>query len=298
MIILNNGTLRVHIAEPGEHPNDGVRFDRAGFITEVILNNERSFCANEPKNLSHPSTGGKGLCCEFKEDYSSEVQIGERYLKIGVGLIRKDDNEPYSFVRKYDIGHFPVTFTADETSCTFTTDPIPCGGYAVKQEKKISLEGNSIKVEYRIENCGEKKISTLEYCHNFLTIDGMAVCPDYHLEIPGLNITKEGRVKNARGKEQNLSYCTGGFTFADNDHGVSLADIDITGISQELPFCWKLAHKGARAHILGKESYTPAALAIWATDHMVSPEFMHRIEIAPGESDSWERTLTFVDELV
>ncbi len=40
----------------GEDRRPGVRFDRAGFITEVA--HERPFCANEPKNLAHPSTGG------------------------------------------------------------------------------------------------------------------------------------------------------------------------------------------------------------------------------------------------
>ena len=108
MIFLDNKTLRVEIAEPGEHPNDGVRFDRAGFITEVVLNNEIHFCGNENKNNRHKTTHGRGLCCEFKLDASSEAKIGERYPKIGVGLILKEKEGRYAFTEDYDIEYFPV----------------------------------------------------------------------------------------------------------------------------------------------------------------------------------------------
>ena len=131
MITLKSNCLRVEIAQPGEHPNDGVRFDRAGFITEVVLNNERQFCANEPKNLVHPSTGGRGLCCEQMLDLSNQVSAGEQYPKFGVGLILKETDEPYVFYKKYQIDYFPVEYTATETTVEFKTDAIPCMGYAV-----------------------------------------------------------------------------------------------------------------------------------------------------------------------
>ncbi|MGT2910485.1 hypothetical protein ACVR1I_02080 [Streptococcus cameli] len=53
MILLSNERLRVEIAEPGERPNDTLRFDRAGFISDVTLDGDTHFGANEPMNLRH-----------------------------------------------------------------------------------------------------------------------------------------------------------------------------------------------------------------------------------------------------
>lgn len=297
MITLKSDCLRVEIAEPGEHPNDGVRFDRAGFITEVVLNNERQFCANEPKNLSHPSTGGRGLCCEMMLDLSGEAKVGERYPKFGVGLIRKETDEPYAFFGKYQIEHFPVEYTATDSTAEFKTAAIPCMGYALNQWKKISVQDNCLTVEYQLENVGEKTVVLEEYCHNFLSIDGMAISPDYVLDIPGLENQGNGPKKyRGNGYELNLIGNGCGFTFAKADPTVFEYPAQVA--AQSAPFGWKLSHKGAKAYVEGEESYVPVRVNIWGTDHLISPEFIQRIELAPGETTAWTRKLTFVDELM
>lgn len=297
MITLKSNCLRLEIAEPGEHPNDGVRFDRAGFITEVVLNNERHFCANEPKNLSHPSTGGRGLCCEMMLDLSGEAQVGEQYPKFGVGLIRKESDEPYVFFGKYQIEHFPVEYTADDSTAEFRTAALPCMGYALNQRKRISVVGNRLTVEYELENVGEKTLVLEEYCHNFLSIDGMAISPDYVLDIPGL--TDQGhqpKQHRGDGHEMNLIGNGRGFTFARAETTVFhySAQVETTAA----PFVWKLSHKGAKAYVEGEESCVPSRVDVWGTDHLISPECIQRMELAPGETTAWTRTLTFVDELM
>ena len=73
MITLKSNRLRVRIAEPGEAPNQTHRFDRAGFISEIRLDDRISFCASEPENLSHPCTGGRGLCRSIAEALHDSV---------------------------------------------------------------------------------------------------------------------------------------------------------------------------------------------------------------------------------
>lgn len=299
MITLKSNCLRVEIAQPGEHPNDGVRFDRAGFITEVVLNNERQFCANEPKNLVHPSTGGRGLCCELMLDLSNQVSAGEQYPKFGVGLILKETDEPYVFYKKYQIDYFPVEYTATETTAEFKTAAIACMGYAVNQWKRILVEENRLTVEYRLENVGEKTVDLEEYCHNFLTIDGMAISPDYVLEMPDLPDQGSAPLRYlGTGHEQNLIGCGRGLTFAEAKPDVFEAPAKVSGAQPKTPFIWKLSHKGARAYVMGEDSYFPTRVNIWGTDHLISPEFIQRIVLAPGEQAAWSRTLTFVDELM
>ena len=171
MIVLDNGTLRVEMCTPGEHPSDGVRFDRAGFITEVVLNNEMHFCANENKNNGHPTTYGRGLCCEYQWNGGSEAKVGERYPKLGVGLILKEDEEPYKFFGTYDVEPFPVTWEETGSSVIFNTGAVPCLGYAAEEKKTVSIDGNVLTIEWELKNVGEKTIKTGEYCHNFINVD-------------------------------------------------------------------------------------------------------------------------------
>ena len=296
MITLKSNCLRVDIAEPGEHPNDGVRFDRAGFITEVVLNNERQFCANEPKNLSHPSTGGRGLCCELMLDLSAGAAVGEQYPKFGVGLIRKETDQPYVFYEKYEIEHFPVEYTATDCTAEFKTAALPCMGYALTQRKKISVEGNRLMVECELENVGDKAVVLEEYCHNFLSIDGMAISPDYELDIPGLcDQGHQPKKYRGNGHELNLIGNGCGFTFAKADPSVFEYPAQVA--AQSAPFGWKLSHKGAKAYVEGEESFVPVRVNVWGTDHLISPEFIQRVELAPGERANWSRTMTFVDRL-
>lgn len=296
MIVLKNQHLRVEIAEPGEHPNDGVRFDRAGFITEVVLNNERHFCANEPKNLAHPSTGGRGLCCEMMLDLSGEAKVGEKYPKFGVGLILKETDEPYVFFEKYKIDHFPVEFTCTETEAGFRTEPLPCMGYALRQWKKITVDGCRVLTEWKLENVGEKAVVLEEYCHNFLSIDGMAISPDYVLDIPGLEDQgNEPKLYRGSGHELNLIGNGCGFTFAKAEPTVFEYPAKVA--AKTAPFGWKLTHKGAKAYVEGEESYVPVRVNVWGTDHLISPEFIQRIELTPGKTAQWSRVMTFTDEL-
>ena len=64
-MVLNSDRLKVEIAEPGIFPADTSRFDWCGFITSINLDGAHEFCAAEPTNLVHPSTGGIGLCNEY-----------------------------------------------------------------------------------------------------------------------------------------------------------------------------------------------------------------------------------------
>lgn len=299
MITLKSDCLRVHIAEPGEHPNDGCRFDRAGFITEVVLNNERSFCANEPKNLSHPTTGGRGFCSEFQPTFDAEAAVGERYPKFGVGLIKKEADEPYAFYGKYDIEYFPVTYSCTDNEAVFETAPIPCKGYALKAWKKITVTGNEILTEHRVENVGEKALALRDYCHNFISVDGMAISPDYRIDFPNLRDFGCEELAGAGGYTDhcNMIGSGHGIGFKQAEVGVSMHDPDLTGMDTTLPFRWKVEHKGARAYVEGEDSYVPCKIVIWTTDHIISPENFNAITIAPGEAASWSRKLRFVDEM-
>lgn len=295
MIYLTSGRLRVEISEPGECPNDRFRFDRSGFLSEVTLDGAVHFCANEPSNLAHPSTGGRGLCSEFTADYSSEVQEGEYYPKLGIGLIKKEG--PYCFCHRYrQVEEFPVSMACGENWAEFVTEPVSCLGYAVRTVRRVSVEGPVLTMETLMENVGEREIVTGEYCHNFLSIDGMAISPDYRLDLPGLKGLERGRLANQYPTLSNFVAREGGVDFARCETLVSLSSIPLDGFDGAMPFIWRLSHKGAKAWVEGRDYLRPSEITLWAADHIVSPEIIQTISVKPGERASWKRTWTFEAE--
>lgn len=298
MILLTNNRLRVEISEPGERPNDTFRFDRAGFISDVTLDGDTHFGANEPMNLRHLSSGGRGLCCEFSGDFSAGAAIGDYFPKLGVGLIKQDSELGYQFAHKYeDVVPYPVRYSHTETSAEFVTEAVTCLGIAAEVKKTIRIEDNVLILDATITNCGEKTIETEEYCHNFLSIDGMAISPDYRLELPDMYDLGHERLEGWGGYDHNNFIADGkAIRFDKCETDVSLSILSTEGIAEQETFTWKLLHKGAKASVTGIDSVKPTGLLLWATDHIVSPEIIQTITIAPGESYSWSRRWVFEAE--
>lgn len=295
MIFLTNERLRVEISEPGERPNDTHRFDRAGYVSNVVLDGDTHFGANEPMNLRHPSSGGRGFCCEFSGDFSAGAGIGNFFPKLGVGLLKQEFEGGYKFDHTYaEVEPYPVTYTYTEMSAEFVTQAVPCLGIAAEVKKTLRLEGNALILEAEIKNVGERVIETEEYCHNFISIDGMAISPDYRLELPDMYDLGQKRLEGWGGYDHNNFIADGrAIAFDKCETDVSLSLLSTEGIAEQETFSWTLLHKGARASVTGIDTVKPVNLLLWATDHIVSPEIIQNIIIAPGESHRWSRRWVF-----
>lgn len=294
MITLHSDRLRVELPEPEERPNNRTRFERAGYISEVVLDGSIQFAANEPKNLFHPPTGGRGLCCEYRTDYSMEAPTGAYYPKFGVGLIRKTDAEPYHFYGRYeDVQPFPVRYNCTADSATFTTGDIPCMGYALRTEKAVRVAGNRLETETSVENTGEKTIDLIEFCHNFISVDGMALGPAYQMDFLTLQDFGRERMIGMDGRPCSLRGSGRGFTYAEYSGWVSHISVDLTDMDRATPFSWRISNDAAKAYVEATEDFQPVELEIWSIDHIISPEAFQRVALAPGQKHKWRRTWVF-----
>ncbi len=295
MIRLQSNRLKVEISEPMEGSNRGFRFDHAGFVSEVELDGLARFCASEPKNLRHPSTLGRGLCNEYKFDVSGEVGVGEWFPKFGVGLFRKWQDKNYHFDDTYPVTQlFPIHVSSNESEAVFVTEPVLCLGYALKAVKTIRVADNRLLMEIEATNAGDRPILQMaEYCHNFISIDGMALGSDYQLDLPQCPDFGEERLFNSlqrkgsfRGRGRGVTFCE--FTAVDTD-----LPVDIDTVDRSEPFTWTLRHLGARAQVFCEHGFAPGEVSIWAVDHMVCPEISNVVDLAPGETKRWSYQWTF-----
>lgn len=292
MITLKSSRLTLHICEPGEMPNRTFRFDRAGFISEVILDGSRYFCASEPHCLVHPSSGGRGFCSEIIFDPSGEIPVGERFPKLGVGNLLKTDDKPYCFFQKYDAELFPVDWESHENSVVFYTRAIPCHGYAAEMKKQITVIDNLLSVDYSLKNTGSKPVRIREYCHNFISIGGMAIGPDYLLKLPCVEGIPNGDLPDSSGFVNYVgeNHCLRVKAYSKK---AALIRFKQDQITPSRPFEWSLCNIADGAAVHGRESFIPSGLAVWSIDHMVSPEVFHDFRLAPGETECWTRACRF-----
>jgi len=287
MLEIKSDRLRVELAYPNENPNVTTRFDRAGFITEIILDGVHRFCASEPNNLSHPSSGGRGLCNEYLFDVSSEAETGEAFPKLGVGHLKKFEDAQYKFWEKYEVEQYNIQIEEGSDHVRFITEPQLCNGYAISQYKDIFVQDNTLIMQVTVKNEGEKRISALEYCHNFLTINAMALGPDYKIR---MNSIKD------MGNEMINGHLKGdgkGFTFTQYSPAVAMVKIEGKEIESAHTFEWSLINEAAGARVDVKDEIDLFGMTMWCVDHIVSVEAFHRLELEPGQSNTWKRTWTF-----
>lgn len=290
-MLLETERLKIHVAQPHSFPDTTFRFDRAGFVTSILLDGRYEFCANEPTNLTHPSSGGVGLCNEYLFHAAcDEVQPGERFPKFGIGLFLKPDDQPYCFHRKYDARLFPITWEEKKDEVTFYTAPVLCNGYALEQKKILTVRDNCLTMRVELKNQGEKSVEMREYCHNFLTLDHLPLGPSYQLDIPAMK---------DRGTEVLDGTIRGngrGFGFTAYNPQAAQVRTDPDEIDDTECFPWVLRHLESPVSIHGQDGFKPQGSNMWCIDHIISLETYRGIALKPGESTAWTRQWVFRDE--
>lgn len=297
---IKNEQLIIDIAEIGSYR--GSRFDRSGFITGVTLMNgeqgRHTFCVPESL-VSGEGTGGAGLCNEFgikKAIGYEDAEVGEQFLKLGVGLLTRIDNEEYAFHRSYPISPLQVQVEQENASkLVFRSVQEECRGFAVELTKSVSISQNRLMVEYELVNTGTREICTDEYCHNFIGIDGHDIGPDYLLKFPfELNpwnddlTTMEDLVVGSEAGMAKVGWRRKPdkpFYFQQLGFEVSRHD-----------WLWELLHQPSGVGVREISSLKVSDVAVWGQGHVVSPEIFTEVKVAPGQRQVWSRVYEFFIE--
>ena len=286
VLALESARLRVEMALPGAAYR-GSRWSWSGFITQVTLDASHNFCTSEGEGEG--SSRGVGLCNEwgiFVPVGFDSARPGERFPKLGVGLLTKPDEEPYSFTRAYEIEPFERHIERSASTCRtqIVTEPLECRGYAARLAETFSVEENRLRIETEIENVGSEPIETHEYRHNFLAIDGAEIGPDYTLSVP-YRIEASGEVApDLRIGEREV-----GFTRTPRN-----AFLQVLGgaASAGAGAWWELRHaSGVRV----RETISVALeeQKVWGAAHVLSPEAFVTVSVEPGERQAWAREYAF-----
>jgi len=184
---ISNGLITAQVYPPGEKQlYQGTRFDHAGVVFHVTYKGQDYSTywfdrfVTDPSDDSKYPAGVEHSCCsvsgpveEFAAVGFDEAGMGGRFLKPGIGIFKRDNDNPLKFPTLPVLNEGKRSFKAARNSARFTQDLQDSqSGYGYNYVKTVTLVPGKpqMTIVHVLKNTGKKDIVTTVYCHNFLSL--------------------------------------------------------------------------------------------------------------------------------
>ncbi len=289
--LIKNKTIEIRVDLPFEN-YDNTRFDQTGKIVDVIFKG-KEFSITERADDSNPNNFGRGFYNEFGLEIPvdfHEVEIGDWFHKIGVGLLKKSDKD-YSHMERYEIKPASFDVSKGDTSISMTCTSEKSNGYSYILHKEILLLDDGFQIDYELENTGNKEIITGEYVHNFMAIDHDLIGKNYELKLPFELAQKN--FTEAVNHENKVQINKEDFTFKSPVQEPFFFSY-LNG-SKTVQATWELINHKKKLGIRETGNFLTEKVNLWGWTHVVSPELFFKINLQPNESVKWNRKFELFD---
>lgn len=207
---------------------------------------------------------------------------GGVFVKIGVGVLRRDSSDPYSFGHRYPIvDHGRWTTRVHHDSVTFRQQLHAQTGIRYDYTKTVSLEGSTVVLTHSLHNRGSEPLRTDVYDHDFYMLDGRPTGPGFEISFPFVPVPSQPFEFGASIDDRRIvyqqpiapggtvdGYLTGyNATAADNRIMVENTDLGF-GVEQT-------------------ETLPLSKLYLWSIPTTICPEAYIHLDVAPGKTVYW-----------
>jgi len=275
--------LRAVVLTPWSSLYSRTRFNHSAFISEVRYK-DILFTQKEQDQPGAKSTGGSGLCSEYKcPGMEDGIRAGEQWLKPGIGVLERK-NEGWNHLDERRTEGLRTFVTADSRSAVFNVESPKVNGFAYRETRTITLSEDTIRLDIALTNTGDQPLELYDYCHNFISLGEEKVGPTYHLRLPVLAETERNF------ENRDMIQEPGGVTWRKTpvQPFFRISYDTVAG-----PKSWELYSSNSAISVSEHDSFHPEHIAVWGTDYCVSAEIYHRICPNPGETATWRREWTF-----
>jgi hypothetical protein len=290
---ISNGLISAKLYLPDARKGyyQGTRFDWSGNTYSLDYNGHSFIGQWFTKYSPEIHDVIMGPVEEFTPLNYMETSPGENFLKIGVGVLSKPDDKPYTFSRLYQVvngGNWKVNKQSDHLQFIHE---LKDKNYSYNYEKTVQLvkDKPEMVLLHTLRNTGNRTIETSVYDHNFFVIDKQPIGPGTEI-IFHFNLKGEGQglgelaeiegnkivfLRNLENIEQVFCPNLEGF-------GNSAKDYDIRIENKKT---------GAGVRITCDQPFLK--LAFWSCSTTACPEPYIKIKVDPGHEFSWKINYEF-----
>ena len=301
-----NGQIRVRLYLPDARNGyyRATRFDWSGVIVGLEYKGHNYygpwFDRVDPKVydfryegaeiVASPCSGIAGPVEEFQTNRSAlgwdEAKAGGTFIKIGVGVLRKDDAR-YDFVKQYEIvdpGKWTITKHPDSIEfMQELTDPSTGYGYVYRKIVRLTKGKPEMVLEHSLKNTGRRTIQSTVYNHNFLVLDRQPPGPDFSVTVPF-------QIRSPHPPNQDLAEIRGNqivyLKVLKNEDRVSTNILGFSESTKDNEIRIENSRVGAGLKISGDRPLSSENL--WSIRSVLAVEPFITMRINPGSEFSWK----------
>jgi hypothetical protein len=285
---ISNGLIQAKIYLPDTKDGyyRGTRFDWSGNMPSLMYAGHEFFGQWFTEYSPEIHDVIMGPVEEFTSPDFQDVKPGDNFLKIGVGVLTKPDDKPYSFARVYavvDHGKWDVKTKADQV---IFSHELKSKSYSYKYEKCVQLVKGKpeLVLIHTLKNTGSKTIESSVYDHNFFVMDNQPVGPGYSITVPWkINGTGQGIGELAEIKENQILFRR----VVKNGENVFCSPLEGFGpASKDYDFRIENKISGAGVHITCDQPIQK--LNFWCCYTTLCPEPYISVKVEPGKEFTWK----------
>lgn len=294
---ISNGIVKALIYLPDAQRGyyRGVRFDWSGVVASLTYKGHEFFGQWFPKYdpLLHDAI--MGPVEEFRSEdgglgYSEAKPPKGMFVKIGVGVLRKRDDQPYNFARGYAlVNPGERVVRAEKDRVEFEQELDNGEGYAYRYTKTLLLPHGKpqLILEHTLKNVGRRVIDTEVYNHDFFMLDHLPIGPDIDLKFAFQPKSKDGLKGPIRIEGDDVRY--GKAVSAGESASGYLVGFDDSADDDDVRVENVKAGIGVRE--MGDKPISK--LFLWSIPTTVCPEIYIKIHVEPGKTFKWRTTYAF-----
>jgi hypothetical protein len=217
---------------------------------------------------------------------------GGRFLKIGVGVLKREDEDAYDNYRLYDIldpGKWTVGNNRDSIEFTQELADSSSGyGYIYRKVLLLVKGKPEMVLEHSLKNTGTRPIRTTVYNHNFLVLDNQPPGPPLVVTVPF-------QIQTQRPPNQDLAEIRGNrIVYLKRLEGRDVVTAPLQGFGDS-PKDNQIRIENAKLGA-GMEISSDRPLAresLWSIRSVVAMEPFVAIAVEPGAEFSWKFTYRY-----
>lgn len=290
---ITNGSIKAKLYLPDTDRGyyRGTRFDWSGVIASLEYKGHNYFGVWFPHYDPKLHDAITGPVEEFRAADGpegglgfAEAKPGETFVKIGVGVLRKPDDKPYSFARTYDLLNSGKWVSRPgKDNVQFVQDLKDDSGYAYRYEKTVRLTSkkDELVLEHKLTNTGTRAIETDVYDHDFYLIDGTPTGPDFTVKFAFAPKAESDFKGLAEIRGNDLVYLR---TLEDHQSAASF----LKGFGPDVKdYDIRVENSKTKAGVRQTADRPISAFNFWSIRSTVCPEAYIHIKVEPKQSMRW-----------